>query len=388
MEKRDLWKMAGLGVLAVLALLLARANLLVYVLRPEKRQQAWMQHGDEVLALLPRVMTLLCAGGMALLVLGIGLVWVRQRAAQRARMEMERRVAQGPTVLLLPRADWKPVKPEDVRLWARLADSLPHEEHISFEIFGNESGVGFGLHGSEEGVRAALTQFKAEWPGLFRKPLCEEEDPARVPEGWSAWWVELSPASYEQAVTAVAEDPLRAMLIEINGVLGQGRGLVQVIARRNFGARKKLGERAFAARDEVSPSKGVRALRSQEAREFEARARMDFLDVTVRVAGLADTAERAQGIARGLARAVAASFSGTNPVQPVRQGGDAGVLEMRTMGQAVPWAAGDLAYLAHLPGRDLMELAPRLQTAPARYLPAEEDMRFDANRYRTAFLEE
>lgn len=388
MEKRDFLKIGGLGVLAVLTLVLVRANLLVYLLNPAKRQQVWVLHGEEIMNFLPRAVTLLCAGGAAFLVLVIGAVWVRHRTQQRAWEEIVQRVADGPTVLLLPRADWKPVRPEDVRLWSRLADSLPHDEHISFEIFGNERGIAFGLHGSEDGVRAALTQFKAEWPGLFRKPVGSQDDPARLPEGWAVWWVELAPVSFEQAVRAVAEDPLRAALIEINGVMGQARALVQVVARRNYGARKQLGQRAFAARDDQSPSKGVRALRSQEAKEFEARARMDFLDVTVRVAGLADTLERAQGIARGLARAVSASFSGTNPVQPVRQGSDAAVLWMRAMGQHAPWAAGDLAYLAHLPGRDLMELAPRMQTAPARYLPSDEEMRFDASRYRTAFLEE
>jgi hypothetical protein len=49
--------------------------------------------------------------------------------------------------------------------------------------------------------------------------------------------------------------------------------------------------------------------------------------------------------------------------------------------------ASDLAFLAHLPGRDLMQLAPRLATAPARYLPADPEMRFDAGKHRTVFLE-
>lgn len=335
----------------------------------------WSAHGRAALA----------AGGGGLLVLLALLFW-RVRRRRREMQALLDRVAAGPTVLLLPRADWKPVQPDRVQVWARLADSLPHDEHIAFEVAGNEDGLAFSLHGSEDGVRAALTQFKAEWPGLFRKPVQAEDDPARPPDGWQVWWVELAPASFEQAVQAVSDDPLRAVFIEINGVLGQGRALVQVVARRNFGARKQLGQRAFAARDEQSPSKGVRALRSQEAKEFEARARMDFLDVTLRVAGLADTRERAQGIARGLARAVAASFSGTNPVQPVRQGTDPRPLLRRQPGRMVPWAAGDLAVLAHLPGSDLMQLAPRLQTAPARFLPADPEMRFDPARYRTAFL--
>ncbi|MEW5891364.1 MAG: hypothetical protein AB1768_20570, partial [Pseudomonadota bacterium] len=214
-----------------------------------------------------------------------------------------------------------------------------------------------------------------------------EEDAAAVPPGWSVWWVELTPASFEQAVRAAADDPLRAALIELNGVLGEGRGLVQVIARRNFGARRQLGQKAFAARDEETPSKGVRALRAQEAKELEARARATYLDVTVRAAGLADTPERAQGIARALARAIAASFDGSNAVQAVRQGSDPRPLVRREPGRMAVWSANDLAYLAHLAGGDLIQAAPRMQTAPARYLPADAEMRFDGGRYRTAFLE-
>lgn len=336
----------------------------------------WLAHGRIVLW---------SAGGLGALALGgAALRFARARQARREALE---RVAGGPTVQLLPRADWKRIEPEDVQVWVRLADALPHDEHLSFEIAGNEQFTSFVLHGSEGGARAALTQFRAEWPGLFRKPLKAEEDAAAVPPGWSVWWVELAPASFEQAVRAAADDPLRAVLIELNGVLGEGRGLVQVIARRNFGARRQLGQKAFAARDEETPSKGVRALRAQEAKELEARARATYLDVTVRAAGIADTAERAQGIARALARAIAASFDGSNAVQAVRQGSDPRPLVRREPGRMAVWSANDLAYLAHLAGGDLIQAAPRMQTAPARYLPADAEMRFDSGRYRTAFLE-
>jgi hypothetical protein len=321
------------------------------------------------------------------LIVGGGMLWraVRRRRAEKALLE---RVASGPTVQLLPRADWKRLDPEDVQVWVRLADALPHDEHLAFEIGGNQDGLAFSLHGSAEGVRAALTQFRAEWPGVFRKAVAAEEDLARPVEGWAVWWVELAPAAFERAVQAASADPLRAVLIELNGVLGQGRGLVQVIARRNFGVRKALGERAFAAREVETPSKGVRALRTQEAKELEARARATYLDVTVRVVGLADTSERAQGIARGLARAIAASFDSGNPVQPVRQGSDPQIVMRRAPGRMAPWSASDLAFLAHLAGSDLLGIAPRLATAPARYLPADPEMRFDAGKHHTAFLEE
>jgi len=375
MDWRESRNIVLLALVAVLILIASRYNLLTPRGMQAARESArvwWAAHGWMVLL-----------GLAALLAVAVALwLWRRAQnaAAQRALLE---RVASGPTLQLLPRADWKPVDPEEVQVWVRLADALPHDEHISFEAGGGENGLSFALHGSAEGVRAALTQFKAEWPGLFHKPETES-----VPSGWAVWWVELAPAAFERAVQAASADPLRAILIEINGVQGQGRGLVQVIARRNFGVRRALGQKAFAARDEETPSKGVRALRTQEAKELEARARATYLDVTVRAVGLADSPERAQGIARGLARAIAASFDGNNPVQPVRQGNDLQSVMRREPGRMAPWSASDLAFLAHLPGRDLMQLAPRLATAPARYLPADPEMRFDAGKHHTAFLEE
>jgi len=371
MDWRESRNVLLLALIAVLILAASRFNLLT----PRGMQAAhvwWAAHGWMVW--LGLAASLAAAGALA------GWRWMQNG---RARQTVLQRVADGPTLQLLPRADWKRVDPEEVQVWARLADALPHDEHISFEIGGSQDGLAFGLHGSAEGVRAALTQFKAEWPGLFHKPHTET-----VPSGWAVWWVELAPAAFERALRVTSADPLRAVLIELNGVLGQGRGLVQVIAKRNFGARKALGEKAFAARDEETPSKGVHALRTQEAKELEARARATYLDVTVRAVGLADTPPRAQGIARGLARALAASFDGGNPLQPVRQGSAAQVVARRAPGRMAPWSASDLAYLAHLAGSDLLALAPRLATAPARYLPADPEMRFEANRYHTAFLEE
>ncbi len=55
------------------------------------------------------------------------------------------------------------------------------------------------------------------------------------------------------------------------------------------------------------------------------------------------------------------------------------------MGRSVPWAASELAYLAHLVGRDARALAPRLRTAPARSLPAAPEMHI-TRRVRTAAI--
>jgi hypothetical protein len=370
-----------LGLVAVAGLLFVAIRLNLFTpsgaaAALERLGELWRQHGSVVLYGM---------AGLALLGLGVGALRWRNERAYHA--EILNRVAEGPTVHLLPRADWKAILPERVQVWKRMADALPHDEHISFELGGNEESLSFYLHGSKEGITAALTQFRSEWPGLFRKP--SQTDPAQVKEGWVVWWVELEPSSDEYPVLAVAEDPLRAVLIEVNGVLGQGRGLVQVIVRRNFGLREKLGQKAFSARDEETSSKGVRAIRQQEAKRYEERASLTYLDVTVRTVGLADTRERAQGIARGLSRAIAASFGGRNPVKPVRQGSDAArALRREPAKKMGVWSADDLAYLAHLAGSDLIQLAPRLVTAPARHLPADPEMKLDPQVHQTAFLEE
>ena len=324
-------------------------------------------------------------GVVALVLFLLALFVPRMLRRRREQRDCLDRVAQGPTLYLLPRSDWRPIQPGNVQVWTRMADALPHDEHLSFEVCGNEDGLFFALHASPDGLRAAMTQFKSEWPGLHSRVA--DQDPALLPEGWHAWWVELSPANADLAIAAMSDDPLRAALIEINAVLGQGRGLMQMIARRNYGMKKSLGQKAFAARDEETKSKGVRAIRQQEARPYEERAAQSYLDVTLRTVGLADTEERAQGIARGLARSISASFSGNNPVQPIRQGRAVDIVLKRLPGRQAPWAASELAYLAHLAGSDLIQLAPRLNTAPARYLPADPEMRLVLEKHRTAFME-
>ncbi len=376
-DRRD-WLMIGFSAAGLIAALIWR-----YARRPPRALGANVRSPGLGLPIWLAVGLVVLLAFVAVVVVGRRLQQ-RRREAQR-QAEIAQKVAAGPTVLLLPRADAKPRKLTDIQVWARLAEALPHDEHISFELAGNGDELAFALHGSEDGVRAALTQFRAEWPGMHRK--APEHDLAALPEGWALWWVELAPQRYDDDVEAVVAEPLRPVLIEINGVMGQGRGLLQVIARRNFGVRRDLGQQAFAARDVETPSKGVRALRSQDAKRLEKRARLTYLDATVRAVGMADTPERAQGIARGLARAVAASFDSRNPVQPVRQGDDPEVVLARAPGQMAPWAADDLAALAHLPDSSLLGLAPRLKTAPARYLPAAPEMRFNPARHRTAFLE-
>ena len=306
------------------------------------------------------------------------------RKIQHAR-EIQQRVANGATIQLLGRSDWKPVDPANVNLWARLADALPHDEHISFEIGGSDTELFFALHGSEDGVRAALTQFKAEWPGMQRRPV--EVEHAQVPPDWHLHWIELCPQDWKESITSLSSDPLRAVLVEVNGVLGRGRGLVQVIARNDFGTRAKLGRAAFENRAEKVENAGVKAIRTKEARGLETRAERTFLQVTVRCVGIADSQSRAQGIARGLARAVSASYGHRNPVKPVKNGSDPQVVMERRMGKTQAWADDELASLAHLTGSDMLFVAPRLKTASAKSLPPDPEMRVTVQDGTARFVE-
>ena len=321
----------------------------------------------------------LLMGLVTILVLSYGVYFglqaVKKNKAAAAQAEIDQAVAAGHTVALLPRSDAKPVKVSDINLWDRLADALPHDEHIAFEIGGNEEGISFTLHGSDPGIRAALTQVRAEWPGVQQRPIEADTDPARPPQDWSVWWCECAPTTWDKPVTPLSDEPLRAVFFELKGVMGQGRGLLQVIAKNDFGTRKALGQSAFAARAEKPDNAGVRAIRTREAKELEGRAQRTFLQATIRAVGMADTPERAQGIARGLGRAVAASFGHTNPVRVVAEGMENPAIPARQMGVSRAWSGQELAYLGHLTGQDMLFVAPRLQVASARSLPADPAMR-------------
>jgi len=372
MDKGESFKLLGLGVVLVLLLLINKFDLL----SASSRQALWPQ----IVAWWQAYRYWFFLGIGALIVLAVSIPTMRYIRIKRAQEAIDQHVASGPTMLLLPRSDWKPVDPSKVNLWARLADALPHDEHVSFELSGSDVDSFFGLHASGEGLRATFTQVKAEWSGVQSRPVGTGEpgvalDPTWMPEGWYLWWCELTPTTWNQPMQALSDDPLRGVLIEINGVSGEGRGLLQVIAKRDFGVRKMLGQAAFSARDAAPPSKGVQAIRRQEAKTFEDRAQKTFLQATVRTVGLADTPERAQTFARGLARAVAASFSASNPVRRVAEGDDPERVYERRMGKAGPWASDELSFLAHLVGGDMQAVAPRLQTAAAQSLPADPEMR-------------
>ncbi len=366
MNSNDGWKLPGLFILGAILI----AALYFDLLSPK----FWKQNGPKLQTWVLENRQVLLIGAAALLffvfALAIGIAMLKH--ARRAAIQ--RRVADGPTFLLLPRSDWRPVAPDKVNLWARLADALPHDEHISFEIAGSETEACFAVHGSEDGVRAALTQIKAEWPGVQRRPA--DPDPAAVPEGWSVFWVELRPHSWREPILSLADDPLRPVLVEVNGVIGRGRGLVQVIARNDFGTRARLGRAAFTARAGQVQNAGVRAIRTKQARSLEERAERAFLQVTIRCVGIADEKSRAEGIARGLARAVSSAYGHTNPVKPARSGRDPRpVLERRMSRRSQAWADDELSSLAHLVGSDMLHVAPRLKTGSAKSLPPDPEMR-------------
>lgn len=280
------------------------------------------------------------------------------------------RIAHGPTVWLLPRADLKPVDPAKVRLWARMGDVLPRGEWISWEVGGHQDDVRFALHASETALEQALIQVRAEWPGTHRRAA--EPDPAHVPEGWHVYWVEVAPRDQDRSIES-AGDVVRALLLEVSS-LDRGRGWVQVLARPDRKTPRRLLRRAIQVRDQTSGSQGIRAIKTAEARALEKRAQEPFWWVTVRCVGIAPHAPSARAIAHRLARALIAGFTG-NPLRVVRKGRGSRPVVGRRMGRGGPWAASELAYLAHLMGRDAQALAPRLRTAPARSLPAAPEMR-------------
>ena len=305
----------------------------------------------------------------------LGVKIFRLRKQRQYQAEITQRVATGPTVLLLPRSDWKPVDPAKVNLWGRLADALPHDEQVSLEVFGSGLEIAFALHASENGLRAALTQIKAEWPGVQKREV--SEDPTQLPEGWAIYWCECVPTTWDKPITSITPDPLRTALVEINGVVGRGRGMLQVIACNDFGTKRKVGQKAVQARGDGQkvPHAGVKALRAKEARELESRFDRSFLQVTIRAVGMADTPQRAQGIARGLARAICASYGPQNPVRVRKEGQNPLPIQQRTFGEKQAWADHELATLGHLVGSDVLAVAPRLKVASAKSLPVSPPMR-------------
>ncbi len=308
---------------------------------------------------------------------GIPTWWMGHQIRLR---RVRKRIAHGPTVLLLPRADLKPVDPAKVRLWERLGDVLPRGEWLSWELAGHRDAVVFALHASEAALDRILVQVRAEWPGTYRR--APETDPALAPEGWHVYWVEVVPTRWDRPIDP-AGDAVKGVLLELAGLEG-ARGLVQVLARPDFATPRRLWQKAVCLRDAETQSKGVRSRRTQEAKALEKRAAQPFFQVTVRCVGLAPTEGQARSAALRLARTVISSFSG-NPLRVVRKGRNARAAAARRMGRSGPWAASELAYLAHLVGRDAQALAPRLRTAPARSLPAPPEMRI-TRRVRTAAI--
>lgn len=320
----------------------------------------------------------------AALILVVLVVVIRRIGESRRRERVYKRVASGSTVMLLPRADWKPIDFKQVKIWGRAIDALPPDEHLSFEICGNGDSAAFYLHGSREGVAAALTHFKIEWPGLFYRPSNGEMDPF-LSKDRKVWWIELRPHSYRM-VRANTVDPLRAIFSEI-GMTPSTDGLagVQIIIKRGSGKiARELRQQAIAMHDIQTQSRGAKAMASREARELADRAMAHFLDVTVRVVGIGKTLDVARQIAGRLATSLRTSFESTNPLIVVRQGQDSDVVGMRRPGASYVWSSDDLAALGHLGGHDLLETFPNLQVAPARFLPADPAMRFDPAKHRIA----
>jgi hypothetical protein len=342
-------------------------------------------------------------GLIALVVLIVGmvviLIWWYRRKAALARAEqaaINRQVAQGPTLLLLPRRDWPPTDPQKVALWSRLLEILPPQEHLAFEISGNNQGVAFSLHASEEAMPATVTQFMLEWTNVERRPISEKDpDPARPPEGWAAHFCELGPRQTDRAITPMSSDPLMAVLVELARLPDGARGLVQVMARADRATRAQLNQQAMSMRSSVQAragqgavDAGVKNLQTKRAKELEARTDRPFLQVMVRVSALASDPAQAQAVARSLARSLCAQFNQSNAVAILRAGDGAESLIARTFdGPARPWTDLEVGLLAHLPGSDALDFAPQLRTASAKSLPPTPALRIPLVALRAAVLQ-
>lgn len=371
---KDQKKMAGLALVAVLIFIfLSIEPSQIRAVRKWFKEGHWIVPSVAIVLVVPTSF--------------LGVKMFRLRKQRQSQAEIVQRVATGPTVLLLPRSDWKPVDPMKVNLWGRLADALPHDEQVSLEVFGNGLEIAFALHASENGLRAALTQIKAEWPGVQRRDVTD--DPTDVPEGWAIYWCECVPTTWDKPISSITPDPLRTALVELNGVVGRGHGMLQIIACNDYGTKRKVGQKAVQARGEGQkvPHAGVKALRAKEARELESRFDRSFLQVTVRAVGMADTPQRAQGIARGLARAICASYGPQNPVKVRKEGQNPLPIQQRTFGQKQAWADHELATLGHLVGSDVLAVAPRLKVASAKSLPVSPPMHVTPTDMIAKFLE-
>jgi len=355
--------------LAVVAALLMGASLF---LRLEPRQRRLYQ---------PYLVRGAVLGSLALgatVALAVGVHLKRREARVKRQRAVDRAVAEGETWLLLRPKEARPVEVEKIKLWQRLAYAQPAGEHFSFETYGNNEAQGLALHASQNKAPAVLGEIFQEWPDMQRRPA-GDADPALIPAGWHAYWLEVGPESAEKPVTPSSREPLLGVLSEIAGVPAPSRVLVQVIARLDSATRSQLGRKSLLMRSSESPSAGVRYQNTRQAKLLEARGARSFLQAVIRVAALSPSAAEAQRAAAALANTVCNQFGPDNPVIVLARSSARRPMDLSarpiTGGASCSWADNEIAALAHLPGGEALKFAPLLSTGSAKSLPANPDLR-------------
>lgn len=345
------------GLVGLYLLVVLYANGLPYLLRFLGRETEWLNilqvAGRGALAGLPLL------AGLSLL------IWWQARC---------KRAVSGRTMLLLPRPDAPPVKADRVSLWARLADVIPRDEHIAFELSGGSEGVAFSIWATPAVARSILIQVVAEWPGTQARPVEKpEDDPLYIPGGRSAWWVEVQPTDTDRPIEAPTPDPLMALLTEVAGLAEGVRGGLQVLARGDPFTRRRLGTKAARLTAQRATGKSLEQKRGETG--LDRRAQRIFLEARLVVWASAGTEEMARSVARSLARTLVAQFGPSNPLHMAAQGPGAPTGREFPPFAGWPWADDELAAVIHLVGKDGRAVAPQLRVAPARPLPPSPESR-------------
>jgi hypothetical protein len=302
----------------------------------------------------------------------------RRHIFHKKQRAIDQTVLGGETWLLFRPKEARSVDLEKVSLWKRLAYTQPHNEHFSFEVFGNSDIQGLALHASKHKIRALLREFFQEWPDIQRRQA-GDQDPAQLPEGWHTYWVEVGPTSAEKPISCSSKAPLLSVLSEIAEAPASTRILVQVIARLDSATRRQLGQKSERIRSLDSKNAGARYQQTREARQLEQRGASVFLQVIIRMAAMSPSYAEARRTALALADTINNQFGPDNPVVILAHSNPKKPFDLAsrsiTGGATRSWASDEIVSLAYLPGGDALKFAPLLFTSSAKSIPADPDLR-------------
>jgi len=303
----------------------------------------------------------------------VGAALLYRSARRKQDMFHQRLAQQGITRLILARADAPAVKDDQTKIWYRLIDVIPAGEHISWELSGGPLGISFSMRATEEACTAAMTQIMTEWAGTRSRIVAGKEDPLFAEEDEQIYWVELKPQSATATIKGMS--PLQAALTQIAQYPEGLRGGVQVLARPNRLMASRLASKAAAATSQAGKAKKSGQQKRGE-KDLDDRSQQVFLETRVLVWVGSDSMDKSKSQALSLARTIIASFDQTsNPIGMGEQGTGSLVAREFPLFAGSPWAANELATLAHLMGSNARSTAPQLAVAPARSLPPSPDVR-------------